>query len=291
MIDLKKRVIQLIEHTSFYDLMLSDRPNRSLCIALIDGLVAKKHPCFDSSFIQLVNLYKTSNAIPMNHATSVASILMGIDSKILGLCRNSHRLLSIEAIDDDVINNRINNSSLDSRLARSIMTALYYEASVIQMSLEFVSHAHFPQTAAAIKCAAIQGIRTVISSGNSAMIGQNPLLSTPGVVPVANADNNDMPYPNTGLGLSVGARGLLAPGIDIPVASLPDTYVLKSGTSYSASFVTAAFILLYSHYNKLSKNQIWDALLYNNYHQRKRISVSPQFLNIPMAMRYLDPIL
>jgi hypothetical protein len=127
------------------------------------------------------------------------------------------RLVCICVLDSDVMNNRLSLLSLDSRLAHAIILALSSSASVIQMSLEFSPYGYFEQTSVAISTAAKKGVRVVIPSGNSGCLGQNPLLASPGVIP-AIYNEYGIPDSFTGLGLTAGMRGLLAPGVSIPVA-------------------------------------------------------------------------
>jgi hypothetical protein len=126
------------------------------------------------------------------------------------------RLVCICVLDSDVMNNRLSLLSLDSRLAHAIILALSSSASVIQMSLEF--YGYFEQTSVVISTAAKKGVRVVIPSGNSGCLGQNPLLASPGVIPVAIYNEYGIFDSFTGLGLTTGMRGLLAPGVSIPVA-------------------------------------------------------------------------
>lgn len=261
--------------------------NSTPLIALIDGLVDKEHPCFNSGYIKVLALCKTDSTAAMNHATSVASTLVGTDSKTLGLCKGS-RLLNIGVVDSDVITNRLSITSLDIRLARSIIKAVRLSASVIQIGMEFSPHIPFPQTIAAVRFAAAKSIRTIIPSGNNGLLGQNPLLSTAGAVPVASADLNGKPSPGSGLGLSVGIKGFLAPGEMIPVATIPNSYSNMGGSSFAASFVTSAFVLLYMSHPDLEPDRIWNSLFHNNYYQRQKLTIVPPLLDLETAKRHLE---
>jgi subtilisin family serine protease len=274
------RVIELTKQLGFDDPSSRLSVDSRIVIALIDGLPQTIHPALGSAFIDVITYPGAVEDNEANvHATSIASMFSGDDPKILGLSRDC-RLICIGAIDYGVMNSQLSLTTLDHRLAQAIMLALSRSASVIQMSLEFSPYGYFRQTSAAISAAAKKGVRVVISAGNSGYLGQNPLLASPGVIPVAMFDEDGLPDLRTGLGLTVGMRGLLAPGVSIPVAVPPDHYGLASGTSYAASFVTAAFALLYSIYPKLTPDDVWNALLYKNYERRIRASILPPLLDI-----------
>lgn len=53
------------------------------------------------------------------------------------------------------------------------------------------------------------------------------MLASPGVIPVVIYNEYGIPDSFTGLGLTTGMRGLLAPGVSIPVA-IPVAINLKS---------------------------------------------------------------
>jgi subtilisin family serine protease len=100
-----------------------------------------------------------------------------------------------------------------------------------------------------------------MAAGNGGGLSSGPLAGCRGVVPVVGADRNGVPHPSSTLGPVIGARGLMAPGVDIPGACLPAGSTRQSGSSFAASFVTAAVALLHASVPQRTSDEIWAALL------------------------------
>lgn len=60
------------------------------------------------------------------------------------------------------------------------------------------------------------GVIVVAASGNQGLVGGSPLTSHPAVLPVAPCDLAGRPPPEANVSLSIGRRGVLAPGIPLP---------------------------------------------------------------------------
>jgi subtilisin family serine protease len=93
-----------------------------------------------------------------------------------------------------------------------------------------------------------------------------------------------MPHPSSALGISIGTRGLLASGVEIPGAVPPDRYDRHAGSSYAASFVTGTYSLLRSCNRNKDSNEIWEALLRPNGGLTRHNSVVPPLLNGDRAL-------
>ncbi len=259
-------------------------------IALIDGPVDHRHPCFAEVIIpefderpEKKQPENTTEVALTAHATALASMLVGHGNSVLGICPNC-TLIILPVVDDAFHRGTLSRPAVAERLVRAIARAVAAGASVLQLSLEFSTEPGIlaQRVRDALTSAAACGVRTVIAAGNRSTLGDNPVLSAPGVVPVALADVGGMPHPLSALGVAIGTRGLLAPGVDIPVAVPPNAYARRLGSSFSAGFVTGTFALLRSLLPDADPSTVWETLLRPAGAGTK--SIVPPFLNGALAL-------
>jgi subtilisin family serine protease len=257
-------------------------------IGIIDGIPDINHPSLANSRIKIKSdLISSVSPFATAHATAISSILVGEGNSVLGLCKGCS-LLCLPVLDNELLNGKILDDDIDKKIAKAINMAVKEKVSVIQISLEF-KQKHlfdFNQTSMAINNATKSGIRTIISSGNSSVIGYNHVLNASGAIPVSMCDDTGRPHFSTAMGITIGSKGFLAPGIDIPVALPPDKYSSSSGSSFSSCFVTATYALLKSFYNTRSPDEIWNAILKSS-HDNKH-SIIPPLINPKQAVRILN---
>jgi subtilisin family serine protease len=265
--------------------------NQDVRIAIIDGKIDSSHSSINSASIVYDNLpnFSKNSSSAIDHATFIASILVGQDSNHLGICQGC-TLINIPIADVDFELGRLSAFNIATRIAKAIVVALDLGADVIQLSLEFSPEVtnSFKYLTEAIFAAAARGIRTVIAAGNNATLGSSSTLTTSGVIPVAAAGLNGWPDPYTALGPVIGTRGLLAPGVNLPGAKRPSGIDTRSGSSYSAAFVTGTFALLRSQFPHLSRDLIWEALLDPHSSRNRHISIVPPPLDADASLRKLE---
>jgi subtilisin family serine protease len=231
-------------------------------IALIDGVVAADHPRLRGAAIeQLPAPAGGAREAPSAHATFLASMLVGEGPDVLGLCRGC-TLVSVPVVDPR------SHASLGAArvavgLARAIRECVRRGVELIQISMAFDPEvtAELGELVSALANAAAQGICTIIATGNDGALGASPVLRAPGVIPVAMAAPDGLPHPQAALGPTIGMRGLLAPGAEIPGAIPPDRLALAFGSSYAASFVTGTLALLRCARPDLPRDVVTRALL------------------------------
>jgi hypothetical protein len=139
-------------------------------------------------------------------------------------------------------------------------------ADVIQLSLEFAppDTGHFGHLSRALERAASEGVRTILPAGHGRGATGSPLLTAPGAVAVVLAGDDGLPHGAASLAPLGSRDALLAPGVDVPGAVLGEHYGRRTGSSFAATFVTAAFASLHTSFPGVSRNAVWHALLHGN---------------------------
>jgi subtilisin family serine protease len=232
-------------------------------IALLDGAIHSGHPAFASAHLEHPEAF-APRALPgaaEGHATSLASVLVGDRQLTLGLCRGCS-LVSIPVINERFAAGRLPAILAAQSIAEGIRQAIVQRVDLIQISIAFdpeEGRAYAP-IVSALAVAASHGIVTIIASGNGGHLAASSILATAGVIPVA-ASLFRRPDPRSSIGLIVGLRGVLAPGVNVPAAVLPAEVNVVSGTSVAACFVTATFALLRTLFPRASAAAITWALV------------------------------
>jgi subtilisin family serine protease len=257
--------------------------NPAIRIALIDGAIAKEHPSLAGA--QIVDAIEAETNDPrchsVRHGTFSASMLVGRGHGVMSLCP-ACTLLSVPAVSEAMVQAKISATETARQLARAVRRALAANPSVIQLSLEFHPRYSdcFQILGDALADAAARGVRTVIPAGNYPTLDLVPLLATAGVIPVAIADWNGTPYREGTFGAAVARGGLMAPGIEIPGAEPPTGFVERSGSSFSATFVTGAFALLAAVAPGKNPDLVWEMLLARYSNGDRTSAFIPKSLNI-----------
>ena len=272
--------------------LLAETSGRSdVCIALIDGIVNRFHPALaHAAVVQTVtNLDEDASPGASAHASFIASMLVGEGPGVLGICRGC-TLVSIPVAGLQFERGRLAAHDVAAQIAERIRQALQFCPAVIQLSLDFApeSSRPFAPLVQMIGLAARSGVRTVISAGNRGSLGSSQVLHAPGVIPVAMAGADTLPAASTTLGIAIGSRGLLAPGTNIPGAAIPTGGCVKTGTSFSATFVTATFALLLSRFRDVHPDIVWNALLVAHRRPRSLASIVPPLLDADASLRSLQ---
>ncbi|MEU8567544.1 S8 family serine peptidase [Streptomyces pathocidini] len=138
-------------------------------------------------------------------------------------------------------------------LAAGIAECLAAGVRLINLSAGFTT-AGSPQNEpvrSALDLAARRGVIVVVAAGNGGSLGGSSTVSHPSVVPVTSCDETGRPLPGGNLGISVGRRGVRAPGTPVESlgprsADLGRPLTTLSGTSLSTAFVTGALALAWS---------------------------------------------
>lgn len=269
------------------ELIAQTSGSSTLRIGLLDGPVNTGHEVLNRSNICQEMLWSdwTECSAASAHATFIASILVGeID---LGICAGC-TLVSVPVVDEKFIQHRLSSGKAVMRIATAIKHAVKQGADVLLLSLEFAPERSlgFRPVAEALAWALTRGVRSVVAAGNRNMLSASVLLAAAGVVPVAMARVDGTLHEQSTRGITIGARGLLAPGEALAGAALPAGVGRRTGTSYAAAIVAGTFALLRCRFPSLPPSMIWDALLEPMARLSAR-SIVPPLLNVSASIKRL----
>jgi hypothetical protein len=254
----------LLRQAGMLGLVSATAGRPDVAIGLIDGPVFAGHPSLADARIVVAAAGGSSepDRSALAHATFLASMLVGGRDLALGLCPRC-TLLSFPVVDGAVLRGDVPTDVVAGRFATAIRGAAARGAAVIQLSLDFsaLSDQAVAPIREALAVAAAAGVRTVAAAGNGAGPSASAVLAAPGVVPVAIGRYDGSAHRLTSWGVAIGANGLLAPG-EAVIGAVPSAgYELRTGSSYAASFVTAAFALIRTLARRPDPDLIWSKLL------------------------------
>jgi subtilisin family serine protease len=250
----------LLRMTGLTSLMERSAGDPDVRIALIDGAIADD-PRFVAARVRSIAAERRQpSSTADDHATQIASMLVGRGPGLLGICPRA-TILSSAVVDAAMLDDTVPPALVASRLASAIAAAVRDGASVIQLGIGLMAHASaaFAPFAESISEAAARGVSTVAPVGNHGDLA-SPWLAVPGIVPVAFGTDGAALEPRSNWSPTVARSGLLAPGVDIPGIGRDGQIVLRSGSSFAAAFVTGTFALLRALVPVASSTTIWMAL-------------------------------
>ncbi|MDP4182472.1 MAG: S8 family serine peptidase [Bacillota bacterium] len=264
------------------ELMNITKGSKDIKIGLIDGPVQAEHKNLVKSNITLINSdikpkCLTNDSIACKHGTFIAGILCGNrDSETPGICPQCP-LIVRPVFPEETVAGKYTNSNFEE-LTKAVNDIINAGAKIINLSLGIAkaNNYEFPALKAVLDFAYKKGVLVFAAAGNHGNIGVIPLISHPWIIPVTACDINGIPYKKNNLGITIGKRGIMAPGVDISSAIPEDKLSKMSGTSVAVPFVAGTAALLWSLYPKASAYDIHKAILKPDY---PRKSIIPPLLD------------
>jgi len=301
--------MDLSTQTKLSSLMEITEGDSNIIIGLIDGPVNLTHPAFHGSKIKAVResqpiVCKNANSISCRHGTFIAGILCAkrevAAPAICPGCTLLIRPIFVEQIKNDTTSKikgyddsftYLPNSNPEE-LSDAIIEIVNKGTKIINLSLGLSSSSlvTYSKLQEAYDYARKQGVIIVAATGNQGSIGRRSLLENEWIIPVVACDERGQFNPISNIGLSIGKRGLMAPGIDISSTSASGGYIRLSGTSFAAPFVTGALSLLWSIFPQASAGQLIYSIRMNNSNHGNR-SIIPPLLNVEVAYQILERML
>lgn len=258
-----------------------------IAIAIIDGPVDTNHPAFDGTNLQASAQpgCQSVTSLACSHGTFIAGILgTQRSSEAPAICPDCSFFLRPIFCEETISQACPEVTPQD--LVDALKEALAAGVNIINLSLGLAGPRllEAPELQTLFAEAANQGTLIVVAAGNHKHIGPIPLFNHPWVIPVAACDTQGHLAQGSNIGLSVGRRGLLAPGKDILSTASGGGYHRMSGTSVAVPFVTGTIALLWSKFPHLSAAQLRRSILQ---HPGSRRSIKPPLLNAASSWRFL----
>ncbi|TFZ11489.1 S8 family peptidase [Bacillus cereus] len=253
-------------------------------IGLIDGPVATKHPDLIEANIRRIT-GKTSVSCINNssfacmHGTFLAGILSAKRESMAPAICPKCTLLVRPIFSEIVPLQGPVPVATPAELAKAIIECIEAGARVINLSLA-VTHPSSREEQIlqeALDYAAIRGTIVVAASGNQGTIGSTVITRHTGVIPVVACNIHGLPVNQSNLGITIGRKGLCAPGEDITSLSSQGQSIRYGGTSVATPFVTGTIALLWSKFPHASATEIRLALK-NSFNSNRR-SIIPRLLD------------
>jgi subtilisin family serine protease len=273
---------------NLHPLMNISRGNPEVTVGIIDGPADLNHPAFRDSRIRTVKNRQSSICKSINNITCLhCTFLLGILCSKPGtpapaICPDCKIVLCPIFISEKA-------GSTPDELSDAIIDTIYAGAKIINLSLGAASASNltgYNKLKEAYDFAIKRGVILVVATGNQGRIGSIPLLDDEWTIPVAACDDAGRFMPISNTGLSIGNRGVTAPGMNI-VSTVPGgTYRRMSGTSISTAFVTAAIALLWSIFPKAKAIDIRNSIIHTVELEGQR-TIIPGRLNVESARKYL----
>ncbi len=281
--------LDLVRLTALMDLT---QGSPEVGVGLIDGPVARDHADLAESSIRDITSNKegascqNSRSSACRHGTFIAGILSarrGSDAPAISpACTLLVRPIFSEGSSDGKYEPNTNPDDL----AAAIFDCIGAGARVINLSLALVRPSKGPARSleSALDHAMRRGIIIVAAAGNQKTIGSTVITRHPWVIPTAACNREGLPSAYSNLGLSIGGRGLRAPGDGVISSGADGRSFPSSGTSVAAPFVTGTIALLWSIFPSATAEQMKLAVTQATV---RRVSVVPPLLDAWTAYQTL----
>jgi subtilisin family serine protease len=265
---------------------------REIALGLIDGPVMIQNPGLSTDNIREVNgkrggacSYASSTAC--RHGTFVAGILSarrGGDAP--AICPGCTLILRPIFSEGAEGSGDVPEATPDE-LADAIGDSIAAGARVLNMSIGLSpSTTGESRLQEALDHAAKRGVIAVAAAGNHASVGSSIITRHPWVIPVTSCDLDGRLSPESNIGISIGRRGLSAPGQGVTSLGTDGSLCSLRGTSAATPFVTGAAALLWSEFPDADPVAIKAALTHPS-GQRRR-SLVPPILNVSAAWEFIS---
>jgi subtilisin family serine protease len=262
------------------------RGNPKIKIGLIDGPVALGHQDLIDSNIHYVQGKTVSceraKSPACLHGTFVAGMLSGKRGvgtpAICPKCILLVRPIFYEGTESP--------SSSPEELASAILDCINAGARIINMSFSLTHQIKCQETLKeALDYAIKREVIVVAASGNERTIKSSIVTNHPWVIPIAACNSQGWPMEMSNFGGSQGKWGLMAPGDRIRSLRAGGGYMIKSGTSFAAPYISGTIGLLWSLFPDADAVSLRSAVLQRS---ERRKSIIPPLLDAEKAYRYME---
>jgi subtilisin family serine protease len=284
--------LHLVRLTALMDLT---RGSPEVSIGLIDGPVSRGHADLAESSIQEIPTKEgascqNSRSSACLHGTYIAGILSARRGSDAPAISPACTLVVRPIFSEGGSEGKYELSTNPDELAAAVFDCIGAGARIINLSLALVRSGGGTERAlqSALDYAMLRGIIIVAAAGNQKTLGSTVITRHPWVIPAAACNQEGLPSAYSNLGLSIGARGLRAPGDRVISSGADGQSFPASGTSVAVPFVTGTIALLWSLFPSATAQEVKVAVTNSTV---RRVSVVPPLLDAwtayqAMAIRY-----
>jgi subtilisin family serine protease len=261
-------------------------------IGLIDGPVAMDHPELASEHVREIpgswnGPCTAANSAACLHGTFVAGILAAKrGSAAPAICPDCTLMIRPIFAGTAAAKGEI-PSATPKELAQAILDCIASGACVLNVSAALArpSIKNDKALEQALDDAARRGVLVIVAAGNQGTLGSTAITRHPWVIPVVAYNQQGRLMDQSNLGISIGRRGLGAPGDRITSLGTNSETLTLGGTSAAAPFVTGAIALLWSIFPNATATQM--KLAITQAYSGRRVAVAPPLLDAWGAYQYL----
>ncbi len=258
---------EVLETVALPPLMRLSRGHPSIAVGIIDGPVRSAIPTLRQARLQgLVPgslSCRSAGGLACLHGTFITGMLASADGcRLPGICpectflvrpifgeRGGAATRNLVAEPDDVADAIIGTVDAGARILN------------MSVALTTFSGSRFPRLDAALDHAMRNDVIVVVAAGNQGTLGGSVFTQHPWTIPVVAVQMNGRPIDYSNLGISIGRKGLAAPGDHVRSYDPKGSVFLMGGTSAAAPFVTGAIALLWSLVPEASAAEVMAALI------------------------------
>lgn len=240
--------LDLVGITKLMDLTVG---NPDIELGLIDGPIVATHKDLKDANIREIrgrqNVCTNAGSAACIHGTFVAGILSGKRGSLApSICPGCTLLIYPIFAESSTFEMP---STTPRDLAQAIVSCIDSGAHVLNLSVALTNTSKDQyELENALDYASKNETLIVTAAGNQGTLGSSIITRHPWVIPVAACDINGRPMDQSNLGISIGRRGLRAPGEGITSLAPNGGSMTLGGTSFAAPFVTGAAALLWSQF-------------------------------------------
>ena len=237
-------------------------------IGLLDGPVSTGHPDLAGGNVRSMpgnpnGVCARASDFACAHGTFVAGILSAKrGTSAPAICPGCTLLVHPIFLEAGAHGGRAMPSATPGELAAAIIACVDAGARALNLSAALAgpSSSGFRGLSDALDHAARRGVIIVAAAGNQGAVGSTVITRHPWVIPVVAYDGRGRPMNLSNTGMSVGRRGLGAPGDGVTSLSAAGRSLASAGTSAAAPFVTGTIALLWSLFPRASAAEVKSAV-------------------------------
>ena len=274
-------------------LMIRSSGRPEVVIGLIDGPVAMDHPDLTRSSIRELPgaqgaSCSVASSVACMHGTFVAGVLSAKrGSAAPAICPECTLLVRPIFPERNVAIGQMPSATAQD-LSSAIQDVVKEGARIINLSAALLESTSLGlgDLKQSLDFAALRSAIIIAAAGNQSTVSSTVITRHPWVTPIASCDQSRKPTGESNLGISIGRRGLAAPGQYVTSLGTDGKTSTLSGTSAAAPFVTGTIALLWSEFPGATATKIRLAVTQSASGSRR--AIAPPLLDAWAASEFMS---